>query len=43
MIGVDVWHTQRIIIKFSSRRRHIKCWNLLHIFCSIHQRHFITF
>jgi len=29
MIGVDVWHTQRIIIKFSSRRKHRKYWNLL--------------
>jgi len=28
-MGVDVWHTQRIIIKFSSRRRRKKCWNLL--------------
>jgi len=35
MISVDVWHSQRIIIKFSCRRRHRKCWNLLQIICSI--------
>jgi len=34
MTGVDVWHVQRIIIKFSSRRRRRKCWNLLQIICS---------
>jgi len=29
MMGVDVWHSQRIIVKFSSRRKHRNCWNLL--------------
>jgi len=28
-MGIDVWHGQRIVIKFSSRRRRRKCWNLL--------------
>jgi len=28
-MGIDVWHMQRIIINFSSRRKCRKCWNLL--------------
>jgi len=28
-MAIDVWHGQRIVIKFSSRRRRRKCWNLL--------------
>jgi len=43
MMGVDVWHTQRIIIKVFSRRKCRKCWNLLLIICSNQQWHFITF
>jgi len=29
MIGIDFWHSHRIIVKFSSRRRRRKCRNLL--------------
>jgi len=28
-MGIDDWHSQKIIVKFSSRRRRRKCWNLL--------------
>jgi len=36
-MGVDVWHMQKIIIKFSSCRRRSKSWNLLQIICSNQQ------
>jgi len=35
MIGIDFWHSHRIIMKFSSHRRCRKCWNLLQIISSI--------
>jgi len=34
-MDIDIWHGHRIIMKFFSRRRRRKCWNLLQIICYV--------